>query len=644
MENIYENITLDLHDVHSMAAITVKQGDTARILKIHFMEEGVPYSPGDGCYAVLVGIKSDGTYLYNHCEVEKDCIRYEFTKQTASVSGEVNCEVRLYDSDDRMLTSGNFQILVEEQLSVDDLVESGAETTALNHLVSEATAVIQTGSSLFGEGQNLLETAGTVLEEVKQAKDATCLAADNAVKLVEEAEQVICQASDAAKAADSAAQRANEASVLAEDAYEVAQSADRKVETLRQVVSTFHNNIVEEASGKVISLEDSSEAPLTGLKLYGKTTQKTTSGKNLFPLEPFEPVTKNGITVAYENGGIRLSGELLDAQNNGYIKNWADSTQVYPAGTYTLTFSALCQPQIVVRFLNVAGNSQLLSIQNASEMRKTFTLNEPFAVGWSVYRNSKHNQNISPEIIYIQIEEGSAVTEWELYTGGIPAPNPDYPQKLESPDKNITVTVSGENVQDQTLLVSTHNGLPGIPVSSGGNYRDENDQWWICDELDFAKGVYVQRVRRVAVTQTASQSNSLMILPDTAGAKRPLVIVSNYTDGAKFELSDDGEKIFIRGSENTSANRVDLTSSELNALLAQTPMELLYVLAEEKTVPLSEIDPNLLVRYSELHTNYPATGIHSDKDVYMDIKYVADTKAYVDKKFQELAAALVNNV
>lgn len=46
----------------------------------------------------------------------------------------------------------------------------------------------------------------------------------------------------------------------------------------------------------------------------------------------------------------------------------------------------------------------------------------------------------------------------------------------------------------QTLIIPTPNGLSGIPVSSGGNYTDADGQQWICDEVDFKKGVYVQRV------------------------------------------------------------------------------------------------------------------------------------------------------
>lgn len=51
-----------------------------------------------------------------------------------------------------------------------------------------------------------------------------------------------------------------------------------------------------------------------------------------------------------------------------------------------------------------------------------------------------------------------------------------------------------EPYREQLLTIPTPNGLPGIPVTSGGNYTDENGQQWICDEVDLGRGVYVQRI------------------------------------------------------------------------------------------------------------------------------------------------------
>ena len=51
----------------------------------------------------------------------------------------------------------------------------------------------------------------------------------------------------------------------------------------------------------------------------------------------------------------------------------------------------------------------------------------------------------------------------------------------------------------QKLIVPTPNGLPGIPVSSGGNYTDEKGQQWVADEIDLAKGERVQRIGKTVV-------------------------------------------------------------------------------------------------------------------------------------------------
>lgn len=80
-------------------------------------------------------------------------------------------------------------------------------------------------------------------------------------------------------------------------------------------------------------------------------------------------------------------------------------------------------------------------------------------------------------------------------------PTPEAPVEIESAGDsgNITVILSDGAEQSQTLTYPTPNGLPGIPVESGGNYTDENGQQWICDEVDFGRGKYVQRVRIRAV-------------------------------------------------------------------------------------------------------------------------------------------------
>ena len=74
-------------------------------------------------------------------------------------------------------------------------------------------------------------------------------------------------------------------------------------------------------------------------------------------------------------------------------------------------------------------------------------------------------------------------------------PTPTAPVDLVSAGGggNITISVTSGN-DSRSMTISTPNGLPGIPVTSGGNYTDANGQQWICDEIDLARGIYIQRV------------------------------------------------------------------------------------------------------------------------------------------------------
>ena len=66
----------------------------------------------------------------------------------------------------------------------------------------------------------------------------------------------------------------------------------------------------------------------------------------------------------------------------------------------------------------------------------------------------------------------------------------------------LTISIIGGAGKRQVLKLQTPNALPGIPVASSGNYTDENGQQWVCDEVDLARGVRVQRIRKIKVTSS----------------------------------------------------------------------------------------------------------------------------------------------
>lgn len=66
----------------------------------------------------------------------------------------------------------------------------------------------------------------------------------------------------------------------------------------------------------------------------------------------------------------------------------------------------------------------------------------------------------------------------------------------------------------QTLIIPTPNGLPGVPTIDNGNYTDASGQQWLCDEVDFKKGVYVQRIGKRTITSKDAFHKSGMSTDD----------------------------------------------------------------------------------------------------------------------------------
>ena len=141
---IYSNypFTLDIHGVVSQISFPVSLNDTARSLLISLTDGGKPYEITDGCRAVFAALKPDGTCLFNDCIiVGNKVIRYDFTPQTASVKGKVDCEVRLYGVDGNLVTSPRFTIVVYEGLLDERILSEDEKTTVDNMILAEQARI-----------------------------------------------------------------------------------------------------------------------------------------------------------------------------------------------------------------------------------------------------------------------------------------------------------------------------------------------------------------------------------------------------------------------------------------------------------------------------------------------------------------------
>lgn len=464
-----------------------------------------------------------------------------------------------------------------------------------------------------------------------------------------------------------------------------------------------------------------------GLNVYGKSTQQTTTGAQLFDLRDSE-TSLSGISYIVKDGAIIATGTATASAVVG------ETILSLPNGTYYVS----------------GKNSDLvcwIKISYSDDKPAAYFNNTSFnvddtAAEITAYAQVDKGKTVNNAVIYPMLNAGSSALPWEPYTGGKPSPSPDYPQEIENAgdDGSIQVDVLGKNIfnpnyfadhyetegvvfylgykvpagskwtcstskpekegaikdvffsatvafsslrngvsdqisrtvvadsgmiylgirnghltsivngnywvqiepsesatdyspyTSQTLTVQTPNGLPGIPVTSGGNYTDENGQQWICDEIDFKRGKYVQRISCKEFTgnetvKTTGYNTVFVIGTRDANYEAPalcnmFVYVSardiGYTP-AGFSVSSYSKGVVF----NLDWIDTPKDAETAKAWFAQkysegTPVKVYYVLATHIETDLTE---EQMAAYANLHTNRPTTVVSATDGAGIKLTY-----------------------
>lgn len=185
--------------------------------------------------------------------------------------------------------------------------------------------------------------------------------------------------------------------------------------------------------------------------------------------------------------------------------------------------------------------------------------------------------------------------------------------------------------------------LRGVPVTnkSLATYTDANGQMWYADELDFDRGVYVQRAMKLQLTSSMTwQKNnsgteiytSLESIGGVMKTENSPVLCSHFVKGA-WGVTKAGQICLgngissLLGISTASFPTVDGLKSWLDnaadgvfcVIPRATPIE----------IPLPA---EVIAAYKALHTNKPSTTIVNDENAYMTVKYIADSKSYIDNR------------
>lgn len=229
-------------------------------------------------------------------------------------------------------------------------------------------------------------------------------------------------------------------------------------------------------------------------KYAGDTYQQTYSGKNLFNVDgDFNYGNTNHKTTSNGDGTLTSTSNFTSSRSSGQkIEGLVANT------TYTLTatidsYTGTGKPNAgIIQVMNSSGSLSVIKniyFAVASGIPNTvsgsFTTPADVSAIWiSFNSDTTPGSGVAASATFsqIQLELGSA-TSYEPYTGGIPAPNPDYPQTVQTVTGEQTVTISdGANSED--FIIS----LGPIELCKIGNYQDyiyrSGDDWYVHKETN----------------------------------------------------------------------------------------------------------------------------------------------------------------
>jgi hypothetical protein len=451
-------------------------------------------------------------------------------------------------------------------------------------------------------------------------------------KLAEQVKQDSVSASNSAQAAsrsatNAASSEAN-AKVSETEAKKSEESAKQSADYAAQSVDSIVNKLAIKSESKEEThlIQDSVDYAFDEFFTYGKSTQSGTPSPEM-PVE---------IVSAGQSGQIKtdvLGGNLLDLSKG---KFWTGEGVTYaknPDGSYRRTGTATgangnvwflggysVDPNLQEKVLFTLKQGtytvkDCVLLSNKIGRSGTFTIDSDFKVTGVRNPNQVVGQTYN-DVLYPMLNVGSSALPFESYK------------------------------QPQTIILTTPNGLSGIPVSGDDyTYIDSTGQKWIADTIEYRKDgkcVRVQRVKKEVFTNASGYSDkekcmSIYSSEVLSTGQRVKCISDRFVYKSPPE-KDEGT-IFAFGSV-IRLYKIFSGIDEANEWLTKNPVTVIYPLANHIETPLT---PEEIAAFKVLHTNEPTTTIMNDAGVTTKVKYITDTKKYIDSKFVALAKQLIKS-
>lgn len=474
-----------------------------------------------------------------------------------------------------------------------------------------ATAAANSATAAAGSATAAAGDAKTASDAAAGAKDAKA-AAVAAQKDAAASKAAAANSSAAAKtsedaAAKSAADADSTANSIKESMTQIAANKEA-VSQLKEDTTALQkrqNVLVGSETGNPVSCNDAYSAPLCGLNVYGKSTQDGTP-----TLDAPVPIVSAGDSGSV---AVKVTGKNLfyEQEFQEYFINSVANTVGLATGNVS------CVLQVVTGAKYYVTRSKIGDKFRAAVVDKLPTSGNPVTPSSGINADSKRQIEISATSKYmvIQCEDEAAFSELMVSLDSSTAYSP---------------------YREQLLTLLTPNGLPGIPVTSGGNYTDPQGQQWVCDEVDLERGVKVQRVNAVDLSTCAITGTTNLVATKRLAIRLPLkgkdytvkalcnrlpYLVSFTSDTIHFYVDTNNAQVFI-------------------PIGAKNPEEGEYILFYVLDAPIeTPLTPAEIAAYKAITAYAPDTVVQASDGAGVKLEYQRDVNIAI-KKLEDAIASM----
>lgn len=232
--------------------------------------------------------------------------------------------------------------------------------------------------------------------------------------------------------------------------------------------------ITPTATGTQIVARDTAEWPIQSLTVYGRSEQVKTTGKNLLGGRYYHaeysrniPFIKNKEAIelpfapTHETGGVCKVAKCQKGQTYTFSCTNANKNAACCMAEYDSIDSAMDTSKAIGGVYMTATRLEMSYTAKSDGILVCGIMGK-----WTDGSTTIHECTESESL---QLELGSTATEYEPYTGGKPAPSPDYPQPIVSAGERLSTGV--QLLDGNNLEIGGINGGTGELVDALNRIR-----------------------------------------------------------------------------------------------------------------------------------------------------------------------------